>query len=139
MSTPTRRTKRNFNVYAPYKSPLKVINENRVLDDISNGQSNKVNSNVDDINSQLTMKNADRQINRQNREQLDEENIPVDSVCDINVDSDADIEIENCINKLLSKRPNQKFIDLEIELFQWHNRLHAYNEAKMLVLYCSVY
>uniref|UniRef100_A0AA85J9B5 DNA repair protein SWI5 homolog n=1 Tax=Trichobilharzia regenti TaxID=157069 RepID=A0AA85J9B5_TRIRE len=96
-------------------------------------------------NSQTHPKSTERRVDRpqcehDKEQQPEKENIPscnVGDSTDVNKhdnddddDDDDDREIEKCIEELLSRRQNQSCINLDIELGQWRNRLHAYNEAK---------
>ncbi|CAH8549035.1 unnamed protein product [Schistosoma guineensis] len=141
MSTPTRKTKkRHSSINAPFKSPLKRINEsNSFTDPTINNQNNEINEQPDVIRSQLNLNDTNKQTSSFHTElqHLGKENIHIAkvSIDDVNDNEDNDdlddnSKIENCINKLLSKRPNQSYIDLELELAKCRNRLHAYNEAK---------
>ncbi|CAH8565993.1 unnamed protein product [Schistosoma haematobium] len=141
MSTPTRKTKkRHSSINAPFKSPLKRINEsNSFTDPTINNQNNEINEQPDVIRSQLNLNDTNKQTSSFHTElqHLGKENIHIAKVIidDVNDNEDNDdlddnSKIENCINKLLSKRPNQSYIDLELELAKCRNRLHAYNEAK---------
>ncbi|CAH8569155.1 unnamed protein product [Schistosoma rodhaini] len=141
MSTPTRKTKkRHSSVHAPFKSPLKRINEsNSFTNPTINNQTNEINEQLDVIESRLNLNDIDQktdlfhtELRHLGNENIHPAKVSIDNVND-NEDKDDlndDSEIENCINKLLSKRPNQSCIDLEVELAKCRNRLHAYNEAK---------
>ncbi|CAH8500117.1 unnamed protein product [Schistosoma turkestanicum] len=140
MSTPARKSKkRHSSINAPFKSPLKKINESSSFTDPDvNNRNNETNKQVRVIGSQSSFHNADEQTSPfQTELHPEKENIPIArvSIGDISDNEDGDDlddnnEIEKCVDELLSKRPNQSCIDLEVELAQCRNRLHAYNEAK---------
>ncbi|KAH8875998.1 Inhibitor of growth protein 4 [Schistosoma japonicum] len=133
MSTPTRRIqKRHLNVHAPFKSPLKKISESSIFTHPNmNSQNIETKEQLDVTKSQSTINDSIKQTNRLQSEQqhLEKENVPFAEV-NSDVNNNMDDEIEKCIDKLLSNRPNETCIDLEVELSRWRSRLHAYNEAK---------
>ncbi|KAK4471372.1 hypothetical protein MN116_004806 [Schistosoma mekongi] len=133
MSTPTRRTqKRHFNVHAPFKSPMKMTNENSTFAHLNiNNQNIETKKQSDVTKSQSNANYSIKRTSRLQSEQqhLEKENVPFAEV-NSDISDNMDDEIEKCIDKLLSKRPNETCIDLEVELSRWRGRLHAYNEAK---------
>ncbi|CAH8849884.1 unnamed protein product [Trichobilharzia szidati] len=139
MLTPNRKTKRSSGVYAAFKSPLKVVGENEMSTDASDVRSSKIPKNLSTDNSQTHPKSTERRVGRpqcehdKEQQQEEKENISscnVGNSTDVNKCDDDDSEIEKCIEELLSRRQNQSCINLDAELAQCRNRLHAYNEAK---------